>query len=559
MATRHWVGGAGNWDATDTTHWSATSGGAGGASAPTTADPVIFSISSGTGAVNIFSSAACSTFSINSGTTLNPFTLQGNVTFPNTGFILHQDRTLNLNNFTLSIGRYANGSSNRTRSIAFGSSGALILTSPTTNSVFSNNPNTGFTNSGTSNIRIISTAGSGVTLSINVIVILNGLNFYIPSGTFTLNATTSLLATLDFTGTYSGSLVVGTLLSTSNSLILNSAMSTTSGTAPLSLSGTATTAGVVFNFPLEVSNTTCQFQDAVTMASGKSFTIASAGTVKLAAGTTNTIDTFVTLGTTLKYLESTVSGTQATISKASGTTTVTYLSIKDSNAVGGVWDATSATNVNAGNNTGWVGLPVPPIDVLISESLSLQDASDATQNFFNVISETLGLADSSVVAAAFASAADESITTEDSPLAGTAFVSSILEDLVVADSPAVLKTFNVSISEPQTIQDAANAIAAFISDISEPTNIQESIIGVAAKIITDVTEAITTSDAQTAIVSFVSSSIESISVADNEATVKTQYAIVVEPLTLNTEQNVFAWVKIENIQSTDWVLVDNRQ
>ena len=42
MATRYWVGGAGTWDATTTTNWSASSGGAGGASAPTSADNVIF-------------------------------------------------------------------------------------------------------------------------------------------------------------------------------------------------------------------------------------------------------------------------------------------------------------------------------------------------------------------------------------------------------------------------------------------------------------------------------------------------------------------------------------
>lgn len=42
MADRYWVGGAGSWNATATTNWSETSGGAGGASAPTSADNVIF-------------------------------------------------------------------------------------------------------------------------------------------------------------------------------------------------------------------------------------------------------------------------------------------------------------------------------------------------------------------------------------------------------------------------------------------------------------------------------------------------------------------------------------
>lgn len=41
MSNRYWVGGTGSWDAT-TTNWSATSGGAGGASVPTSADDVFF-------------------------------------------------------------------------------------------------------------------------------------------------------------------------------------------------------------------------------------------------------------------------------------------------------------------------------------------------------------------------------------------------------------------------------------------------------------------------------------------------------------------------------------
>jgi hypothetical protein len=46
--TRYWVGGTGTWDATTTTNWSATSGGAGGASVPTSVDNVIFNTSSST-------------------------------------------------------------------------------------------------------------------------------------------------------------------------------------------------------------------------------------------------------------------------------------------------------------------------------------------------------------------------------------------------------------------------------------------------------------------------------------------------------------------------------
>ncbi len=52
MADRYWVGGTASWDGTAGTKWSATSGGAGGASVPTTADAVFFNASS-TGTVTI--------------------------------------------------------------------------------------------------------------------------------------------------------------------------------------------------------------------------------------------------------------------------------------------------------------------------------------------------------------------------------------------------------------------------------------------------------------------------------------------------------------------------
>jgi len=50
MPNRYWVGGTASWDGTAGTKWSATSGGAGGASVPTTADDVFFDAGSNTGA-----------------------------------------------------------------------------------------------------------------------------------------------------------------------------------------------------------------------------------------------------------------------------------------------------------------------------------------------------------------------------------------------------------------------------------------------------------------------------------------------------------------------------
>lgn len=53
MASRFWVGGTGNWDAADTTHWAASSNGAGGQSVPGGSDTVTFDASSGGGTVTV--------------------------------------------------------------------------------------------------------------------------------------------------------------------------------------------------------------------------------------------------------------------------------------------------------------------------------------------------------------------------------------------------------------------------------------------------------------------------------------------------------------------------
>lgn len=66
MADRYWVGGAGTWDASTTTNWSETSGGSGGASAPTSADNVFFNSASNTTAyaVTVGTNALCNDVNI---------------------------------------------------------------------------------------------------------------------------------------------------------------------------------------------------------------------------------------------------------------------------------------------------------------------------------------------------------------------------------------------------------------------------------------------------------------------------------------------------------------
>ena len=99
---------------------------------------------------------------------------------------------------------------------------------------------------------------------------------------------------------------------------------------------------------------------ALTITGANTFTnitnTAQPATVTFPASTTNTFTSFSLSGTAgnLITINSSTSGTQATVSQAAGTVTVNYLSIKDSAATGGAtWNA-GANSTNAGNNTGWI-------------------------------------------------------------------------------------------------------------------------------------------------------------------------------------------------------------
>jgi hypothetical protein len=78
--TRYWRGGTGTWDATTTTNWSATSGGLGGASVPTSADAVVFDSMSNATAYTV----TCTATQLRCGSLTMAGPLVGNVTWAGT-------------------------------------------------------------------------------------------------------------------------------------------------------------------------------------------------------------------------------------------------------------------------------------------------------------------------------------------------------------------------------------------------------------------------------------------------------------------------------------------
>jgi hypothetical protein len=128
MADRYWVGGAGTWDASSTTNWSATSGGSTGASVPTSADNVFFDSASGvglftviiSGTVNCLNFTSSSTTITMAGGSVN-LNIYGSISLASgspdwyyvyINFVSNSTQTINTNGVKLSNVYFGNNTSN---------------------------------------------------------------------------------------------------------------------------------------------------------------------------------------------------------------------------------------------------------------------------------------------------------------------------------------------------------------------------------------------------------------------------------------------------------------
>lgn len=354
MATYYWVNGTGTWDNATTTNWSLSSGGVGGAGTPTSIDNVIFDINSGTGTCTTAVGAACKSWTFNSSALL--FALGANLTA--TDVCTLTGGSISLNSYTFTVYSF-NSSNSNTRSINFGTGkfscatngGTIWNTGTITGLTISGTPLFEATYSGSTGTRNIScgSLSESMALSINVTA---------GSDTVTILSDGSQ-KNLNFTG-FSGTLT-NARLNVFGHLILSSTMTYGSGANTLTFKGTSgtqqiTTNGRTINSPIAFNGVggTFAFQDALTQGSTRAFTVTN-GTVQLKNGVTSTVGSFITSGTTQKFLQSTLAGSQATLSQASGTINANNLNIRDINAAGGAtWNAyVDQGNTDAGNNLGW--------------------------------------------------------------------------------------------------------------------------------------------------------------------------------------------------------------
>jgi hypothetical protein len=357
MATRYWVTtgttvGIGNWS--NTQNWSATSGGAAGASAPGAADTAIFNSNSGFG----------------------PATVDSNVTI----------QTLTMTNSTINLNFGTN-------TISLNSTGN-VFTANNTHSV-SGTPVIIVTSTGATAIGV--TPGTSVTEA-------NSISFKFTGGTYVLSFLIfagSTAKNVDFTGFAGTWTSAGIAASTIyGSLTLSTGMTITASTNALTFGATSgvqtvTTNGKTVPFPLNIngSNGTVQLADAMVIASanvlthtngtlnlnGKTLTVGTAaGAYTTAAGTkvlTFNGGTLVCPGTNTTAFNnaaptgfSTIAGTGSGRINMSGATAKTFvgggstfncalwntgagaLTISGNNAIDTVTSSSGALSIT-GNNT----------------------------------------------------------------------------------------------------------------------------------------------------------------------------------------------------------------
>lgn len=319
MANRYWVGGTGTWDASDTTHWSATSGGASGASVPGSGDTVTFDGSSGGGTVTVGYDPTVTSI------TMGAFT-----------------GTLDMNTRSPTMQTFSNTGTG-TRTLIQGSGTWTITGNATT--VFNQTDVTNLTFTKGTNPFLFTYSGSVGTRTIvsSSLAAAGALSahpdFSINAGSDIVAITNTRCGHLVFTG-FSGSLASGTRVIYGN-LTVSAAMTWASGTATTTFSGTSgtqtiTTNGVACNSPFTVDGV----GGTVLLAGNFSMDGASARTLTLTNGTFNASNFNVTCG-----LFSSSNSNVRTVTMGSGTWTLT--------GTGTVWNFSTTTNLtyNVGTST----------------------------------------------------------------------------------------------------------------------------------------------------------------------------------------------------------------
>ena len=345
MADRFWVGGAGTWNNTSTTNWSATSGGSSGASAPTASDNVFFN-QVGTYNVSIGASVTCLDLTVSAGTV--SFLKAGGQAIAVSGNLSIISTTL-LGSVGQGVTTTLNATTAKTITTNGGTVYGLIL-----NGV-----------GGSWSLQTALTTVSTFVLT-NGTLDLNGKTLTIP--TFTTAAGTKNI-------TFNGGTIVPTTFNNAQPTNFTTTAGTGTGTINMTsaTSKTFTGGGSTFNCTLNQGGA-----GALTITGSNTFdnitNTVQPASVLFTAGTTTTFNDFNLRGTAGNLITiGSVTAASHTLSKTSGTVSGDYLSISRSTATGGAAWYAGANSTDGLNNTGWIfsAAPAGPNGVALATGLTI--------------------------------------------------------------------------------------------------------------------------------------------------------------------------------------------
>jgi hypothetical protein len=226
--------------------------------------------------------------------------------------------TLDLNDKTLTnFGDFVSNNTN-TRSILFGTTGNITLTSTASATIFNIGTATNFSITGTPTINVTGNAVAGGTRRLDygntalpASPEANSLSFYITAGADSIQITsTAPTRNLDFTGSFTGALIASFRTMYGN-YTLNPNMTVNAGSNTLTFAATSgtqllTSAGLNLDFPITINapNATVQLQDALLVGTttARNITLTS-GTFDLNNNTvTIAVGAFIGSGSTTRTL-----------------------------------------------------------------------------------------------------------------------------------------------------------------------------------------------------------------------------------------------------------------
>lgn len=338
--TRYWVGGTGNWS--DTAHWSTSSGGAGGASVPLCHDTVNVDANSGGGTV-----------------TADMPRLGRDISFA--GFT---------GTWTITVAVHLYGS------VTLGS--AMTVAGAANNYMLRGRGSHTLTSNGKSYARSVVFNAVGGTYTLQD-AFATALTFQLEDGIFNangfnvtcnmMNSSQSTTRTLTMgSGTWTLTQTTGTAwnLATVTNLTFNANTSTIVLTDTGASAKTFAGGGRTYNN----LSFTAAGTGGLTITGANTFnvlTLSGNRTITFPAGVTTTLSSLVASGAAGALLSfvSSSAGSAATLSDASGTNQVDYVSIKDSAATGGAtWRANHSVDVSG--NSGWVFVEEFSVSALVS-------------------------------------------------------------------------------------------------------------------------------------------------------------------------------------------------